>query len=149
MVEFIHENINLDFNDATNDGYVLFKIKTLNSLTVGDSFDNTAEIYFDFNFPIITNTETVTISTTASVADPTENSILLFPNPSQDLIQLNSSYAINSLEIYDVQGRLQSQYDASTTDFESPISIVKLSKGVYFLIVKSDQGQETLKFIKK
>lgn len=148
-IEFYFDDINLDFNDATNDGYVLFKIKTLNSLTVGDSFDNTAEIYFDFNFPIITNTETVTISTTASVADPTENSILLFPNPSQDLIQLNSSYAINSLEIYDVQGRLQSQYDASTTDFESPISIVKLSKGVYFLIVKSDQGQETLKFIKK
>ena len=148
-IEFYFDDINLDFNDATNDGYVLFKIKTLNSLTVGDSFDNTAEIYFDFNFPIITNTETVTISTTASVADPTENSILLFPNPSQDLIQLNSSYAINSLEIYDVQGRLRSQYDASTTDFESPISIVKLSKGVYFLIVKSDQGQETLKFIKK
>ena len=148
-IEFYFDDINLDFNDATNDGYVLFKIKTLNSLTVGDSFDNTAEIYFDFNFPIITNTETVTISTTASVADPTENSILLFPNPSQDLIQLNSSYAINSLEIYDIQGRLQSQYDASTTDFESPISIAKLSQGVYFLVIKSDQGQETLKFIKK
>jgi hypothetical protein len=148
-IEFHFDDINLDFNDATNDGYVLFKIKTLSSLTVGDSFDNTAEIYFDFNFPIITNTETVTISNTASVDEHSENSILLSPNPSQDFISLDASFTINSLVIYDVQGRLQSQYDESTTDFEAPISIAKLSKGVYFLVVKSDQGQETLKFIKK
>ena len=148
-IEFHFDDINLDFNDATNDGYVLFKIKTLNTLAVGDSFDNTAEIYFDFNFPIITNTETVTISNTASVDEHSENSILLSPNPSQDFISLDASFTINSLVIYDVQGRLQSQYDESTTDFEAPISIAKLNQGVYFLVVKSDQGQETLKFIKK
>ncbi len=147
-VEFHFDDINLDFNDATNDGYVLFKIKTLNSLVVGDSFDNTAEIYFDFNFPIITNTETVTISTTASVNDPTENNILLTPNPAQEFINLDASLKINSLFIYDVQGKVQLQYDASITDFKQPVSIAKLNQGVYFIVVKSDQGQQTLKFIK-
>jgi uncharacterized repeat protein (TIGR01451 family) len=147
-VEFHFDDINLDFNDATNDGYVLFKIKTWNTLAVGDSFDNTAEIYFDFNFPIITNTETVTILNTASVADPTENSILLSPNPSQDFVSLDASFTINSLVIYDLQGRIQLFYNVSTTDFKQPISIAKLNQGVYFMVVKSDQGQETLKFIK-
>jgi hypothetical protein len=52
-VEFIFENINLPFDDATNDGYVAFKIKTKPSLVVGDSFSNTASIYFDYNFPIV------------------------------------------------------------------------------------------------
>ncbi len=46
-VEFIFENINLPFDDATNDGYVAFKIQTNPSLVVGDSFSNTASIYFD------------------------------------------------------------------------------------------------------
>lgn len=147
-VEFHFDDINLDFNDATNDGYVLFKIKTLNSLAVGDSFDNTAEIFFDFNFPIITNTETVTILSTASIADRSENSIVLSPNPSHDFISLDASFTIDSLLIYDLQGRMQSQYDVSTTDFEAPIFISKLNPGVYFMVVKSDQGQETLKFIK-
>lgn len=81
IVEFIHENINLGFNNATNDGYVLFKIKTLNTLVVGDTFDNTAGIYFDFNFPIITNTETVTVMGTAGIAATTDSSIAVYPNP--------------------------------------------------------------------
>jgi hypothetical protein len=53
-VEFIFENINLDFNDATNDGYVVFKIKTKPTLVVGNTFTNNANIYFDYNFPITT-----------------------------------------------------------------------------------------------
>ncbi|WP_298116610.1 leucine-rich repeat domain-containing protein, partial [Flavobacterium sp.] len=46
-VEFIFENINLPFDDATNDGYVVFKIKTKPTLTVGSTISNLANIYFD------------------------------------------------------------------------------------------------------
>ncbi|KGO91091.1 DUF7619 domain-containing protein, partial [Flavobacterium enshiense] len=53
-VEFIFENINLPFDDANNDGYVAFKIKTKPSLVVGNTFSNSASIYFDYNFPIVT-----------------------------------------------------------------------------------------------
>ncbi len=55
-VEFIFENINLPFDDANNDGFVAFKIKTKSSLVLGDTFSNSANIYFDYNFPIVTNT---------------------------------------------------------------------------------------------
>ena len=61
-VEFFFENINLPFDDANNDGYIIFKIKTLNSLTLGDTIENFASIYFDFNYPIITNTAQTTIT---------------------------------------------------------------------------------------
>jgi hypothetical protein len=146
-VEFHFDDINLDFNDATNDGYVLFKIRTLNTLIDGDSFDTTAEIYFDFNFPIVTNTETVTILNTASVADTADSSIYLFPNPSRDFINVSSSYVIKSIAILDMQGRIQSQHDASETDFEQGISIEKLKQGMYFVIVQSEQGQKNLKLM--
>lgn len=60
-VEFIFENINLPFDDANNDGYVAFKIKTKPTLVVGNTFSNSASIYFDYNFPIVTNTAVTTI----------------------------------------------------------------------------------------
>jgi hypothetical protein len=59
-IEFIFNNIYLSHLDSLNDGYVAFKIKTLDDLQVGDSITNKAAIYFDFNFPIITN-EAITI----------------------------------------------------------------------------------------
>ncbi len=39
-VEFIFENIQLPFEDANNDGNILFKIKTLPTLTIGETFSN-------------------------------------------------------------------------------------------------------------
>lgn len=61
-VEFIFENINLPFEDEFNDGFVIFKIKTNPNLSLGDVLTNHAEIFFDFNFPIITNVATSEIS---------------------------------------------------------------------------------------
>ncbi|RYZ42992.1 MAG: hypothetical protein EOP49_28060, partial [Sphingobacteriales bacterium] len=55
-VEFLFENIYLDFQDDYNDGYVLFKIRTRPTLVVNDVFENKADIYFDYNLPVVTNT---------------------------------------------------------------------------------------------
>lgn len=53
--EFIFADINLAFDDENNDGYVLFKIKTKDNLIVGDNISSQANIFFDFNYPIVTN----------------------------------------------------------------------------------------------
>ena len=55
IVEFIFENINLPFTEEEKHGYVVFKLKTKESLIEGDQFENSAAIYFDYNFPIFTN----------------------------------------------------------------------------------------------
>ena len=52
--EFVFSEINLPFEDDHNDGYVFFKVKPREDLMVGDTISNTAEIFFDFNFPILT-----------------------------------------------------------------------------------------------
>lgn len=61
VVEFHFENIQLPFDDDNNDGHVVFKIKTLETLELGDSISNRAAIFFDFNYPIITNTYSTTV----------------------------------------------------------------------------------------
>jgi uncharacterized repeat protein (TIGR01451 family) len=47
-------------NEPESHGYVQFKIKSKNTLLPGDVINNKANIYFDFNTPIITNTATAT-----------------------------------------------------------------------------------------
>ena len=50
-------NINL----AASQGYLTYRIKPKSTVQVGEVIKNTAAIYFDYNLPIITNTETTTI----------------------------------------------------------------------------------------
>ncbi|EAS18966.1 conserved hypothetical protein [Flavobacteria bacterium BBFL7] len=147
VVEFIHEDINLDFNDATNDGYVLFKIKTLNTLVAGDTFDNTAEIFFDFNFPIITNTETVTVMSTASIGETTDSSIKVHPNPASSFINLSAANRLKSATIIDINGRMLSQTNFTGNSTDQRVSLENLSSGIYFVTIQSDLGQKVEKLI--
>lgn len=64
LVKFVFNNIMLP--DSASDepgsqGYVVYRIKSFNSLEYGDVINNTASIIFDLNPPIITNTTWHTI----------------------------------------------------------------------------------------
>jgi uncharacterized repeat protein (TIGR01451 family) len=66
--EFIFENIKLPYksiNEAASNGWVAFKIKPKPSVVIGDSLNNKAAIYFDFNKPVITNTATTIVSSSS------------------------------------------------------------------------------------
>ncbi len=58
-------NINLldsNRNEPKSHGYIVYRVKPINSLTLGQFIDNRAAIYFDFNLPVITNTERTTVT---------------------------------------------------------------------------------------
>ncbi|GEP52574.1 hypothetical protein FNO01nite_32460 [Flavobacterium noncentrifugens] len=148
-VEFIFENINLPFDDANNDGYVLFKIKTNPILTVDDSFSNSASIYFDYNFPIVTNTATTTIAALAVSDFKFDDYFTLFPNPAGDVLNIQSKKqtVISSVSIYNALGQLvlvNTNFQQSKT-----IDVSALKTGNYIIKINSDQGTSNAKFIKK
>ncbi|MEL1254624.1 T9SS type A sorting domain-containing protein [Flavobacterium sp. DGU38] len=148
--EFIFENINLPFDDANNDGYVAFKIKTLPTLKVGDSFTNEANIYFDYNFPILTNKATSKFQTTLSNPDfEFSNYFTLYPNPVNDVLNINAKQdiEIQSLAIYDILGQLIIAVPNAKS--VSAVDVSKLRTGNYFIKVKTDKGSSGMKFIKK
>ncbi|MBF6607945.1 MAG: T9SS type A sorting domain-containing protein [Flavobacterium sp.] len=148
-VEFIFENIQLPFDDANNDGYVFFKIKILPTLVLGDSFDNQAEIYFDYNFPIITNTETTVIEENLSIAEMDINTISVYPNPVSSVLHIKSRTGISTISIYDLNGRLLNTESAGSNQLESELNVASLSSGIYFLEVKSFDKTQLVKFVKK
>lgn len=62
VVEFYFDQIMLPdsfTNEPASHGYILFKIKTKSNLPFFSIVKNKAEIYFDYNEAVITNTETV------------------------------------------------------------------------------------------
>jgi hypothetical protein len=148
-VEFIFENIQLPFEDASNDGYIAFKIKIKPSLVVGDTFTNNASIYFDYNFPIITNIASTTIQVLGNQDFEFSNYFNLFPNPASDVlnIQTKNTIELNALSVYNTLGQLVlvisevSQIDA--------IDVSNLRTGSYFIKLMTDKGITGSKFFKK
>ncbi len=146
-VEFIFENIQLPFDDENNDGYVLFKIKTKSDLQIGDTFSNKASIYFDYNAPIVTNNYVTTIIENMDLNEVNNKlELQIYPNPTNDVVQIKSKMDVLSVEIFDTTGKL---IKTSLVKNQS-ISIKGLEKGIYLLKLNfSDNTAVTKKLIKK
>ncbi len=146
-VEFIFENINLDFNDATNDGYVAFKIKTLPSLVLGEAFSNQASIFFDYNFPIITNTYTTTVEALSNQDFDFSTYYSLYPNPAKDALHIHSKQGIpiSSIEVYNQLGQIVLAVPTEV----SLVDVSNLASGTYFVKINTEKGSANTKFVKK
>ncbi|WP_162127565.1 DUF7619 domain-containing protein [Flavobacterium phycosphaerae] len=146
-VEFIFENINLPFDDANNDGYVAFKIKTKPTLIVGDTFSNTANIYFDYNAPIVTNTAITTVTTLGTTDFDFNTLFSLSPVPAKNELTITSkqSVTISSISIYNMLGQLVEV----VTNPANTIDVTNLKAGNYFIKIISDKGTTASKFIKE
>lgn len=148
-LEFIFEDIQLPFDDANNDGYILFKIKTLETLNEGSSFSNDAEIFFDYNFPIITNNVTTTIvnglSTTEFLIDP----IRIYPNPTDEILHIDAkNYMLTKATITDINGRLILAENISNQSMTS-LNVSSLNPGVYFVNIFTNNGNQMIKMVKQ
>lgn len=151
LVEFIFEDIFLEA--AAGDppvgghGNVLFKIKSKETLEVNDTVTKKANIYFDYNFPIETNeanTTYVLLSNSIIVDDQT---ITCYPNPTKDVLHINSKYDIKSVQLFDIQGRiLETQL---VNDLETQLDLSAKAKGIYFIKVTSIFGEKVEKIIKE
>ncbi|MGC4041272.1 MAG: T9SS type A sorting domain-containing protein [Flavobacterium sp.] len=147
-VEFIFENINLPFDDANNDGYVAFKIKTLPTLTHGQDINNAANIYFDYNYPIVTDTYTTHVFNLLSTPDlDFTNMFTLSPVPAKNSLTITTKQdvAISSINIYNTLGQLVQV----NTNPSATIDVSELKSGNYLIRIVSDKGTANSKFIKQ
>ncbi|MEM9886805.1 MAG: FG-GAP-like repeat-containing protein [Bacteroidota bacterium] len=99
LVEFSFKNILLPdstTNEPLSHGFVSYQIQAKSDITENTLIENTANIYFDANPPIVTNTTQNTLvselpKTTSSHELPNLSSITFLPNPSNGLLQLKLS----------------------------------------------------------
>ncbi len=137
-IEFIFENINLP--DSTTDepnshGFIAYKIKPKAGIALGDIIPNKADIFFDFNAPIQTNTATTTIVNTLGENENILLDFSVYPIPTKNILNVKSKTEITKIEIFNKLGQLILQ---NTT--ENKIDISNLSQGIYFVKVKDVNG---------
>ena len=139
----------MPFDDANNDGYVSFKIKTKSDLVAGDTFAKNVNIYFDYNFPIVTNTA-MTVIAALSVQDFVfSNYFNLYPNPTKNTLNIavKENIEISSINIYNTLGQLvlviPNAQNTKTVDVSS------LTAGNYFIKINSDKGTSNTQFVKQ
>lgn len=87
------------------------------------------------------------ISTLANTHFEIENSISIFPNPSNDVINISSKNGIfiSGYEIFDITGKKIESH----LSFENIINIRNLENGTYFLKLQTSKGILVRKIIKK
>ncbi len=148
-VEFIFEGINLpaEADDEPNShGFVVFKIKTKNNLVLGNTIENKAEIYFDFNFPVITNTTSTTVSL-LSINELENNSVSVSPIPVKEMLQIKAKDNITLVELFDIQGRLLQTKSVDNNQTELDFS--GKTAGLYLVKIYTNYGVKTQKVIKE
>lgn len=150
VVEFIFEDINLAAASGNppvgGHGNVLFKIKSKNNLVTGDMVQKAAKIYFDYNAPIVTNISQTTYQSLNNPIFEFDDSVKVYPNPTQSKININSNFNIKSVELYDVRGRiLEKSFENNTS---TTLNLSERQSGIYFVKITSDKGCKVEKVIK-
>ena len=145
-LECFFEGINLPAsidNEPASHGYVTFKIKAKSDVTVTDEIQNTANIYFDFNQPIVTNTVTTSLAPLSNQTFATKQWFTIYPNPAATVLNVKSEVKINSIDVINHIGQT-----VSTAKNVESIDVSLLASGVYFVRANSDRGTAVQKFIK-
>ena len=153
-LEFFFDNINLppeNIDEAGSNGFIAFKIKPSNTVGLGSVMENTAEIYFDYNWPIVTNTVTTTVTLLATSTFDSENEILIYPNPVGDVLnfETKTSTAILSAKIFNQLGQLVKTVSNIDGNQINTVEVADLVTGTYFVKITSDKGTSVKKLIKK
>ncbi len=144
IAEFIFQNINLH---SGGHGNILIKVKSKNTLVQGSTVSKKAKIYFDYNSPIDTNMENTTFQQLSNPDFDVDASILVYPNPTKGNVTISCNNSINSVQLYDVQGRLLQTN--LVNESKTTIDISNQSSGIYFIKVLSDKGIVIQKIVKE
>jgi len=149
QINYYFDNINLPNQSVDNEasqGYITYKIKPKSDVQIGDVIENSADIHFNSDLPINTNSVSTTVVGTLNVNGFDLTEISLYPNPVEDLlnIALPSQVALDNAKLFDITGKLVLESAQQNT-----IDMSNLSDGVYILKLKTDKGELTKKVIKR
>lgn len=139
--------INSSSNEPASHGWLLYKIKPKSNVAVGDILHGTANIYFDHNTPITTNTSNTEVTNPLSSENFTKDiRFIVYPNPTQEYINIDVDYSENfEVKIVNQLGQLIKVVTIS--EATTKIDIKDFAKGVYFL-TSDKTALKNISFIK-
>jgi hypothetical protein len=133
-------------NDEPNShGYINFKVNAISGLAMGTQIVDFANIYFDFNAPVLTNDAVVTLIDVTGLSNQNASNTVIYPNPAKEsfTVMFRSNVSgIANLTMYDNTGRkvLNTIEQISVGQNKTSISTNTLESGTYFIELVQPNG---------
>lgn len=86
----------------------------------------------------------ITVAAGTGIQEVANNSTVIYPNPANNVINVNSTSNINGVEIYTIAGQKVANYTANGT--QTAISVSNLSNGMYLMKINTENGTSVQKF---
>jgi len=151
VLKFIFPNILLpdsNVNEVLSHGFVSFRIRPHLPIAPGTIIENIANIYFDFNPPVITEPSVLVAEFSTGIGERLREDMRLMPNPVNEELRISANSSIASLRIIAADGRevLARSVRAANTS----IAVDRLQAGAYLLHATFTDGTEAReRFIKQ
>lgn len=137
-----------NLNEAASHGMVSFRIRPAQNMVAGTVLVNTANIFFDFNDPVITEPSVLLAEMSTEISAGADEDGMLAPNPTSDRLRITSQEGLALIRVCTMDGRELIRRSAMSTTGE--IDVIGLSPGGYFLIATTINGGEVRKrFVKQ
>jgi Secretion system C-terminal sorting domain len=150
VAKFTFNNILLadsNVNEDASHGFLRYTIKPKTGLPANTVITNTADIYFDFNAPVITNqtfnTLVYTLPTGVTLVTKAASKITVKPNPFSDNATINYANKLNqtySLWLYSLDGQLIEKLSSNESSMQ--VNSSKMNSGVYIFELINEDTQE-------
>ncbi len=129
-------------NEAMSHGAVSFRIRPVGGLAAGTPLVNEADIYFDFNEPVTTNTVGLVMDLSTAIADKDEDALVLWPNPNEDALHVSvgdGGHRLFQLDVLALDGRVVLRDGAFL--LSDALDTRPLPSGAYLLRLQDTDGR--------
>ncbi len=158
-------NINLPDstrNQAGSNGFVQFSIRPKAGLSEKARIENFADIIFDYNEPVRTNTTVNVLYDVSGIIDPDnqlsesiidrvlasephvlKGKLSVYPNPTRNKVQIQSvdaSVRIEQIQVSNLLGELQPVDIVRTSNQAIEVSMQGKAKGMYLIRIQTSKG---------
>lgn len=152
VLSFIHDDIHLP--DSASDpirsqGFVLFRMKVIPGLSIGDSISNRANIFFDLNPPVITEPAILRVDVQTGLPVIGSGDVQLYPNPAEDVVTVvcGARRSWSDWSVVDAQGRTVLTGSVDGPVFQVPLD--RCAPGIQAIRLTGPEGSRTVRFTKR
>ena len=152
--ELVFTFADIDLPDSTSDllgsqGFISYRMKPVNTIAAGTLIENTANIYFDFNPPVITAPSVLVAEFSTGSEDRNTQKLRIAPNPASDQLtvwHLTENMIGGNLRVVGVDGR--AVVNTPITNDRMVLDLSTFSAGLYVLQVRDiDQRMHHTNFV--
>ena len=155
ILKFEFPKINLLDSSHHNqcDGAVIFNINIKSGLAIGTTVYNRAGIYFDINSVVMTNKVYDLLDVNGCLPDRVNNlqpvpiAIGIYPNPATDELTIKADKEV--FQSFTITNSIGSMLRSNAIiGTQTQVNIKTLPAGLYYVVLKGEQGNVVRKFVK-